>query len=181
MATQPASRYLTPEQFYELYPDGQLGDRRYEYWDGEAIERPVATTEHALLQTVLLIVFREIGLRSAPEVTTKLTEEKHPVPDVVADIKLERPYPHRPFLVAVEILSDDKARELRRKLQYYAACGIPHVYVFDPIDRTAERWNASHRILEPISEIAVEGYPSISVARIWDDFEKELSQTELSE
>ena len=176
MAARVVQNLLTIEEFDRLH-----GDEKpyYEYWDGQAIQKPMPTLLHSLLQFVLVKIFWERGLIAAAEVRIKLSQERQPLPDVIADERLQHPYPTKPFAIAVEILSpDDKMQQILRKCRFYAAQGIRYIYVFDPEDRMAQRWNVSGASLEPASEIEVPNRPSIPVMAIWEALDEKLKRTD---
>src|SRR5947209_20322174 len=101
MAASVVPHRLTVEEFDRLY-----GDRKpyYEYWDCEAIQKPVPTILHSLLQAILIRLLYDAGFVSAAEVRLKLNQAKQPLPDVIAGTRLQHPYPTKPFEVAIEIL-----------------------------------------------------------------------------
>jgi Uma2 family endonuclease len=177
MAAGVVPNPLTIEEFDRLY-----GDEKpyYEYWDGQAIQKPVPTLLHSLLQTILIKILRECGLLATGEVRIKLDPQKQPLPDVIADERLQHPYPTKPFAIAIEVLSpDDRMQRILRNCRFYAA-RIPYIYVFDPEDRTAERWNVSRGALEPIDEVEVPNRPAIPVRVIWAALDEELKRVDFS-
>jgi Uma2 family endonuclease len=156
---------LTIEAFERLY-----GDEKpyYEYWDGQAIQKPMPTILHSLLQFILVQLFWERGLAAGAEVRIKLSNEKQPLPDVIADERLQHPYPTKPFAIAVEILSpEDKMQRTLRKCRFYAEQGIRYIYVLDPEDRTSQRWNVLTGSLELIGELELPSRPAIPMTTIW--------------
>ncbi len=176
MAASHVAAPLTLAQFERLYGDEEP---YYEYWDGEAIQKPMPTILHSLLQAILIRLLHDIGLLSGGEIRLKLSETKQPLPDVIAGSRLQHPYPTKPFELAVEILSpDDRMQRILRKCRFYAEQGIPHIYVFDPEDRTAERWNVAKRALEPVEVVAIENWPRIGVCEIWAELDKELERVD---
>ena len=169
---------LTLEEFDRLY-----GDEKpyYEYSNGEAIQKPLPTLLHSSMQFVLMKIFRDWGMTAGAEVRIKLNQDKQPLPDVISDERLQHPCPTRPFAIAVEILSpDDKMQRILRKCRFYAEQGISYIYVFDPEDRTAQRWNAVSASLESVAEIEVPNRPAIPVLTIWNALDEELKQTDFS-
>lgn len=176
MATGHVAAHLTLDEFELLYG---AAEPHYEYWDGEAIQKPMPTILHSLLQAILIRLLHDIGLLSGGEIRLKLSPTKQPLPDVIAGSRLQHPYPTKPFEVAIEILSpDDRMQRILRKCRFYAEQGIPHIYVFDPEDRTAERWNGLKGTLEPVEAIAVENWPRIEVSQIWAELDKELERVD---
>ncbi|MBV8709970.1 MAG: Uma2 family endonuclease [Acidobacteriaceae bacterium] len=179
MAASPQTGYLTLEEFDRLYSDEKP---YYEYWDGQAIQKPMPTLLHSLLQLVLLNLLSEIGLISGGEVRLKLSQTKQPLPDVIAGSRLQHPYPTKPFAVAIEILSpDDRMQRVLRKCRFLSEHGIPYVYVFDPEDRTAQRWNHDKGILENIEALQSGDGPDIPVARIWEALDQKLAKVDFSD
>jgi Uma2 family endonuclease len=179
MAASSRPPYLTLEEFDQLY-----GDEKpyYEYWDGQAIQKPTPTLLHSLLQLVLINLLREAGLISGGEVRLKLSQTKQPLPDVIAGSRLQHPYPTKPFAVAVEILSpEDRMQRVLRRCRFLSEQGIPYVYVFDPEDRTAQCWNHGTGTLENIEFLESGGWPSIPVERIWLALDRELEKVDFSD
>jgi Uma2 family endonuclease len=145
MAVGPATPALTMEEFERLY-GGETP--AYEYWDGLAIQKPVPTVLHSWLQFVLQVLLKQKGLAAAAEVRIKVNPTKEPVPDVIAGHRPRAPYPDKPVEIVMEVLSpDDTVQRLRRKCRFYAAQQIPGIYVFDPEDRTSERWSSADNAL----------------------------------
>ena len=177
MAASPSS-FLTLDQFDQIY-----GDEKpyHEYWDGEAIQKPMPTLLHSYLQMILVTLLRRIGLAAAGEVRIKLSQTKQPLPYVIAGKRLQHPYPTKPFLVAVEILSPtDSMQRVLRKLRFYAEQGISYIYVFDPEDRTAQRWNSENESLGTIDSLQIESRPRIDVLEIWKALDVELQQVDFT-
>lgn len=176
MASGVLGKSLTLEEFDRLYS----GEKPYyEFWDGRAIQKPMPTLLHSLLQIVLVNLLRGLGLVAAGEVRIKLSEARQPLPDVIAGARLEHPYPTKPFEVAIEILSpEDRMQRVLRKCRFYAEQGISYIYVFDPEDRTAQRWNGERGSLEPVEALQIGNRKRVDVAEIWADLDKELEQVD---
>lgn len=117
-------------------------DRRDEVWDGVLHVSPQPTTTHQGLGRALLdalratadahgwLRFYETGLYGPPS-----PKENYRVPDVLVvapEHVAERGIEGRAELV-IEILSPDD--ESRDKLPYYAACGVPEVWLLAPRTR----------------------------------------------
>ncbi len=171
--------YLTLEEFDRLYSDKKP---YYEYWDGQAIQKPMLTVLHSLLQLVLINLLREIGLASGGEIRLKLNQNKQLLPDVIAGGRLQHPYPTKPFAVAIEILSpDDRMQRVLRKCRFLSEQGVPYVYVFDPEDRIAQRWNHGAGTLENVGVLESGDWPSIPVTRIWNALDQELEKVDFSD
>ncbi|MGI9072412.1 MAG: Uma2 family endonuclease [Bryobacteraceae bacterium] len=116
---------LSLEEFHRLY-DGVKP--YYEYWFGEAIPKPLATSLHGVVQFVLMLLLRTRGWSVASEVTLKLVPDAEPVPDVVASReKIEQPYPTKPVELCIEI----------RSPQDYLSWGVRNVWIIDPEAGTA--------------------------------------------
>ena len=176
MAANVLGNPLTLEEFDRLY-----GDEKpyYEFWDGQALQKPMPTLLHSLLQLVLINLLRKVGLAAAGEVRIKLDPAKQPLPDVIAGARLQHPYPTKAFDVAIEILSpDDRMQRIARKCRFYAEAGIPYIYVFDPEDRTAQRWRQGEQVLETIDSLQIGNRQGIAVLDIWAALDKELQQVD---
>ena len=174
MAASLSIPALTLEEFERLY-GGETP--AYEYWDGLAIQKPVPTVLHSLLQFVLQVLLRQRGLAAAAEVRIKLNPTKEPVPDVIAGHRPRAPYPDQPMAIVIEVLSpDDTVQRVRRKCRFYAAQGIPGIYVFDPEDRTAERWSEADNALLPVTAIEIPGQTPLLVSDIWAALDEEMKQ-----
>jgi Uma2 family endonuclease len=142
---------LTAQRFQELY--GQ--EKPYfELLDGEAVQKSVATKLHSLLQLVLCLILKEMGLQSWPELTLAIDESWRPTPDVCGTIgPVEDPYPAHAVAVAIEILSpDDRFTRVIQKCRKYAEWGIQDILVFDPIGREAWFWDVAGRDLIGVKE-----------------------------
>lgn len=114
-----------------------------EYREGVLYPKPMPTTLHALLEFVLVAMFRKLGLKAAAEVTVRLSPTKYLVPDVVANPVLQRPYPTEPVLICCEILSpDDRLGTTLAKCEEYHAWGVPFCWVIDPVKQTAWEYHS---------------------------------------
>ena len=114
-----------------------------EYRDGVLYPKAMATTLHGQLQFILMLMLHRLGLRTASEVTVRLTPTKYLVPDVVAARSLQRPYPTEPVLLCCEILSpEDRLGPMLAKCEEYHFWGVPYCWVIDPAKRTAWEYHA---------------------------------------
>jgi Uma2 family endonuclease len=115
-----------------------------EYRDGVLYPKPMGTTFHGILEAVLWLALRKLGLQAAPEVTVRLSSTKYLVPDVIAAPVLQNPYPTEPVLLCCEILSpDDSLGATLAKCEEYHAWGVPFCWVIDPVKRTAWEYHAA--------------------------------------
>ncbi|MGA8027106.1 MAG: Uma2 family endonuclease [Bryobacteraceae bacterium] len=139
VATAP----LSLEEFHRLYDDVKP---YYEYWFGEAVQKPMATSLHGAVQFVLMLLLRTRGWKALPEVTLKLVPHAEPVPDIIASRKtIEQPYPTNPVDICVEIRSpQDPLTKLFKKGKYYLAWGVDNVWIVDPEARTAWMMTREH-------------------------------------
>jgi Uma2 family endonuclease len=119
------------------------GKPNCEYINGVVRPKPMATATHGLIQTLLVILLRCQGVDARTEVTVRLTPTKYLVPDLIADAVIEDPYPTKPVLLCVEILSpEDRLGEALAKCEEYHAWGVPYCWVFDPVKQTAWEYHA---------------------------------------
>ncbi|MDB4954648.1 MAG: hypothetical protein JWO36_2217 [Myxococcales bacterium] len=120
-------------------------DRRDEVWDGVLHMAPAPTSWHQLVKSDLLRLLATFadarGWRIASEIAVYdpvKGVKNYRIPDIsVVDPKFisQRGIEARAELV-IEILSPED--ESRDKLPFYAACGIPEVWLIDPESRIAE-------------------------------------------
>jgi Uma2 family endonuclease len=126
---------------------------------------------------VLQALLKQRGLAAAAEVRIKINPTKEPVPDVIAGHRLRALYPKVPMAIVIEVLSpDDTVQRVRRKCRFYAAQNIPGIYVFDPEDRTAERWSEADNALLPVTALEIPGQNPLPVSEIWAALDKEMEQ-----
>lgn len=110
-----------------------------EYVDGEIEERPVGEYDHATWQHAVELWFaqhaKEWNIRVRPELRVQVSASRFRVPDVTV---LDRNQPieqiiTHPSIAVFEIFSpEDTHLRLMRRLEDYAAMGIPQIWVIDP-------------------------------------------------
>jgi Uma2 family endonuclease len=142
-----AKKLVTWEEFIEL-PDDDLR----ELVDGVLLEQPVPSQAHERI-TALLIYYlqtwvlpRQAGCVLASHYKVKVTDARGVMPDIqylaneTWKIAGEKGLTEgRPELV-VEVVSPSNRRHDRvRKLDWYAAIGVPEYWLVDPEERTIER------------------------------------------
>jgi len=114
-----------------------------EYRDGVLYPKPMATTSHGIIQAILAMLLRKLGLQAGSEISLRMSPTKILVPDVIADRVLQNPYPTDPVLLCCEILSpEDRLGATLAKCEEYHAWGVPFCWVIDPVKRTAWEYNA---------------------------------------
>src|SRR6266516_2252854 len=78
-----------------------------EYIDGVLRQKSMPTKLHALIQFLLVTLIRRQGFEALAEVTVRVSATKFLIPDVIADTRIEEPYPTQPVTLCVEILSPE--------------------------------------------------------------------------
>ncbi len=166
--------YISPEEFHARFAH----EHGYEYWFGEVVTKTVPTWLHAIMQSLLAEIFYEQGYFSGSELDLRISRDFQPRPDVAASLNLETTgYPTKPIDIVAEILSpDDPAGKVLEKCQHYAALGIPQIYVFDPIERSASRWNVAQQLLEQISDLNLTNGTVVPVESIFARFDQRLKR-----
>ena len=169
MAT--AARPLTLEEFRARY----AGEKpSYEYWFGEAIQKSMGTWLHSLLQALIAELLRRAGYKAATELELRIDPQWEPVADVVGSLKsIASRYPTEPVDIVVEILSpEDRMSHVMSKCRHYARIGIPQIFVLDPEERVAWRWDSGN--LETVSEFNLGNGSTIFLAEVWRRLEEEI-------
>lgn len=119
-----------------------------EYLDGVLHQKPVPTKLHALVQFLLVTLLRRQGVEALAEVTVRLSETRFLVPDVIADVRIQDPYPTAPVRLCAEVLSpEDRLSAAFAKCEEYHAWGVPYCWVVDPVKRTGWEYHAG---LDPV-------------------------------
>lgn len=128
--------HLSLEEFHRLY-DGVKPN--HEYWYGESIAKSMPTSLHGLFQAVLVTLLLNRGWKPLSEVTLKMSPNAELVPDLIATRgKIQLPYPTHPVELCIEILSpDDRLKNVLQKGKHYLDWGVSHVWIIDPVGRTA--------------------------------------------
>lgn len=153
---------LTLEEFLCL-PETKPGS---EYIDGEVVQKPMPTTDHAIIQRLLSLVFG-LFLRAHPIaeggpewrcVFGPAGQERGRLPDfaLVMRERLRGTRGDGPFFgapdFAVEIMSpDDRMSDVLDKVRFYLENGVRLVWLIDPGTRTAmvwSTWNEAHLFTE---------------------------------
>jgi Uma2 family endonuclease len=134
MAAAPV--FLSLERFEQMYREEKP---HFEYWFGEAIQKPMATSLHGIFQWILAMLLAQRGWKTATEVRLKISNLAHPVPDVIADrTRIQIPYPTERFDLCIEILSPgDDLKKSFHKAAHYLDWGIGSVWIIDPEQRKA--------------------------------------------
>lgn len=171
-----AVQRFTLEEFRNVYGDDVKP--RYEFWDGEAIQKAVPTKLHAKLQKLLANVLAELGFYSFTELTLRVEPTWEPIPDVAATVEdFDDPYPTKSVDVIAEVLSpQDTFSLVEEKCERYAMSGVTDVLVFDPVDRKVWRWERTLNSLIRIAEQTIRLNSNESVMdlrNIWTRFDSE--------
>jgi Uma2 family endonuclease len=168
MATAP--QLLSLEEFRARYAQEKP---YFEYWFGEAIQKPMPTWLHAVLQRILGDLLVNAGYKSGSELELRIDVNWQPVPDVAGSLKkIQQPYPTEPIDVVIEVLSpDDRISYILNKCRNYARIGISQIFVFDPESRQAWQWmNGS---LEAISAMHLGNGSVIELTTVWDQLDQQ--------
>jgi Uma2 family endonuclease len=144
------TRMLTLEEFLAR-PDTEPAS---EFWCGEAVQKPMPTNAHSILQPYIwMLLYQFLGRHPLGRVRTEWRcifgpprRRRAFVPDVVYASFARMPpvedATHHPYLetapdLAVEILSPkDRPGRLASKLRFYLLHGVGLVWVVDPAART---------------------------------------------
>lgn len=166
---------LTASEFRDRLSDTKP---TYELLNGEAVQKPLQTKLHSILQFVLAIMLKELGFKARPELTLAIDDAWEPTPDISGILGIEDdPYPTRATAVAIEVLSPD-ARYTRvvQKCRRYAQWRIKDILIFDPVDRSAWQWDHEQGSLCPIHETyTFRSLPAtLELKQVWERMQDEL-------
>ena len=145
MAAQPLP--LSVQEFHRLYDRAKPA---YEYWFGKAVQKPMPTLLHGIVQFIIATLLERAGWNTSLEVRLKVVPDAEPVPDVIAvQGKFRGAYPTAAPELCVEILSPaDTLPKALEKAKRYVEWGSQCVWIIDPEKRTA--WTLSReRTPEP--------------------------------
>jgi Uma2 family endonuclease len=160
----------------EQYQAEFANEHGVEYWFGEVVRKGLGTKRHGILQALLIQLLFEAGYIASSEVDLRISRHFQPRPDVMGDLDPdELGYPTKPFDIVAEVLSpDDSPQRVLEKCQHYTELGIAQIYVFDPVERTAQQWNASKQVLEEISVMKLTNGRELTTQAIWQAFDLRL-------
>ncbi len=144
---------LTLDEFLAL-PETKPGS---EYVDGEVVQKPMPTTDHAIIQGLLSLVFG-LFLRANPVaiggpewrcVFGPPGRERARLPDfaLVLRERLRTTRGDEPFFgppdIAVEVMSpDDRMSDVLDKVRFYLENGVRLVWLIDPATRSVMVWTS---------------------------------------
>ena len=162
---------LTLQEFHDQYDDRKP---YFEFRRGQAIQKPMPTRIHNLLQRVLVAMLEaNTGYVAELELELWVTDDWHPIPDVIANFEIEDPYPTKPVDVVIEVLSPtDRTSDTLVKCADYQGIGIKAIFVMDPIQRTAWRWLDG--TLHAIDSLDLPNAASLSLAAVWEELDRQI-------
>ena len=169
MSARPSP--LTLAEFDRLYGS----EPGWEFWFGKAIQKPVPTWLHAVLQGILTEFLYRVGYLSGSEVDLRARPDWRPRPDVAGVLKMEGRYPSK-LDVAIEILSDDQENYIRSKCLYYTEVGIPQIFIVDPEKRTIRIWNGATESLDLIEDLHLSNGATVIGYTIWQELDKRIRE-----
>lgn len=166
---------LTASQFRIRFSDRKPN---YELLSGEAIQKPLPTKLHSILQFVLAIMLKELGFKARPELTLAIDDSWEPTPDISGILGAEEgPYPTSATAVAVEVLSpEDRYTRVLQKCRKYAQWGIRDILIFDPVERAAWYWDHKSSSICLIHEsYAFRSLPvKLELKQVWQRMQDEM-------
>lgn len=177
MAAQPSP--LSLEEFHRLYDGSKPA---YEYWYGQAIQKPMPTPLHSFVQLFIVLLLRRAGWSAIHEVRLKVVSNAEPIPDVIANhSKFTRRYPTSAPELCIEVMSpDDKLSKALEKARVYLSWGSRFVWIIDPEKGTA--WTLSQESAEPLwippSGTLRAGDTTIDLSQLFAEVHSELESPE---
>ena len=133
--------------------------------DGQLKERPMPTKLHGFVQLLLGAWFERHmdawSIHMMSDARTRVNPADVRLPDVAVCLGELTPGKtlDEPPLIAIEILSpDDTFADLADRAEDFAEMGVVHIWLLDPVKRTAFLWSAAGTWL-PVAELKVPGTP----------------------
>jgi Uma2 family endonuclease len=150
MAAQIIPAPLTSDDFLELYSEQEDGLRRFELFDGEVVERPMANRVHDEIKNVVMVALslhfqRSPGYVARVETTFKLDGVQSFTPDLavigVARWKtMQGKFAAGSPDIAFEVVSSDRADRLQFKIDAYLDHGSKAVCCIYPARKKILVW-----------------------------------------
>ena len=132
-----------------------------DFIEGEIVERSMPTMLHSeAVDALIATLIRQApaALYRRPELRMQVAPGRYRVVDLaVFDRRPQREGPQSIPFIAIEVLSpDDSYAELMRKFSDYAALGVPHILLADPIARRLSVYHDGS--LEAVRQFEIPGH-----------------------
>ncbi len=159
-------------EFYDQYSSKKPN---YEYWFGEAIQKPTPTWLHGVLQAILRELLRRAGYYAGTEIELRIDPDWQPVPDVIGVAHwIDQPYPQEPVDVVIEVLSpDDRMVYVLEKCKQYARIGTQSIFWIDPLSREGWQWDRKAEALQRVKAFELPNGNSISLDEVFAELDSE--------
>jgi Uma2 family endonuclease len=168
----PVEEYLTNT----YHPD-------CDYIDGELQERNLGEKPHSGIQSIVVAMFngnrRSWNVVAFTELRVQVAATRFRIPDVSVLRRSDPPDPtaQHPPLICIEVLSpEDRIQRMTERIEDYAAMGVDHIWLIDPISRRAWIATADTSLQRVEAEFAVPGTPiRIVLAEVFAELDDMLS------
>lgn len=137
-----------------------------DYVDGHVEERTLGELDHGILQAELARWFgnhrKEWNARVVTELRTRVSNTRVRIPDVCI-VPTDGPREQvrvTPPILCIEILSpEDRLPRVTKRLDDFIAMGVQHIWIIDPIQRTASTYSSAG--LQPVTtdRLTIPGSP----------------------
>jgi Uma2 family endonuclease len=163
------AEHLSVAEFDRLYGS----ERGWEYWFGEARQKPVPTYLHGLLSLLLGELLRRAGYLVSGESDLRITSDWRPRPDVYGVLHaIEGDYATEPVDVVFEVMSEGD--DPLPKCEQYTRVGIPQVFVLDPKTKTIKEWNRTQ--LLTVADVRLANGVTITGRTIWSELDRRSTE-----
>ena len=145
--------------------------KRFEYEAGVVTEKPMPNWKHGdLCAWITALIFKFFPqYRAAPEVRSRLKEDRWRLPDIIVDARSRygEVYAFTPPHLCIEILSEeDTPAKIFTKCRQYHDWGVLHCWIFDPEARIAWQFDPGSEPL-PVTDRIAAGEIHFSVERLF--------------
>lgn len=147
ITNEPVIRHWTRDEYHRMAELGMFVDERVELVQGEILTMSPMGAGHATALELVAEILRATygdGHWVRVQLPLRLTEQSEPEPDLAVVPGGPRDYRQHPnaAILVVEVSDTTLHFDRTTKKQLYAACGLPHYWILNLIDRQLETYSS---------------------------------------